>query len=158
MSSKTQSITLIPRNATNICFGTRFTLEIICSKNVYTVFRGISTSDPNTSSLSKTRTDREMVHKANLWRTTNCTSESKSPSHNLPLGFRARQMASPVPIWRPPSSCSSSTGHWLPLWAGLPAFKRLLTCTVLPKQHSSSWLSSPTAKTHWPNLFRQLDL
>lgn len=55
-----------PWDTTNVCFGTIF-VQIngnMCYNDVYTVFRGITTFDPNKSALSKTRKEREIAHEA----------------------------------------------------------------------------------------------
>lgn len=76
-----------------------------------------------------------------------------------PAGLQSQANGQSCPLCHPLSSCSSCTGHWLPLWWASPLlFRCPLTCAVPSEQQNPSWLSSPTAKTHWPNLFRQLDL
>jgi len=75
-----------PWNTANICFGTihvQMKGKNNCYNNVYIVFRGITTFDPNKSALSKTRKERDMAqqaHKQRLERTTNCRSERLPPT------------------------------------------------------------------------------
>lgn len=78
------------------------------------------------------------------------------PSHNPPLGFRARQMANPV-LSDTPVQLQFLYRSLITIMSQSPAFRCPLTCAVPSQQQNSSSLSSPTAKTYWPNLFRHLD-
>lgn len=137
-----------PWDTTNVCFGTIFVNGNTCHNDVYSVFRGITTFDPNKSTLSKQEKEKQHI------------------KHNS-KGLRGQQIAHLKRLPPTISRWASESGKWpilspptpsvqlqflyrssITIMSRSPAFKRSLTCTVPPKQQSSSWLSSPTAKTH----------
>lgn len=151
LSSKTYNITVIPMIQQISVLGLIYfkingkkCVIIMCTLSL----EALAHQFLNKSAWSKTREKEKqsIKHQQMLQRTTNCTSERLPPTIS-----RWASESGKWPILSPPTPSVQLQFLYrslITIMSQSPAFNRLLTCTVLTKQQSSSLLSSPTAKTH----------